>query len=556
MSRLEVPLVKVTLEDIKKNGFMKFLSELRTSPIYFNIPVILGCSGITESNLYIGVKHDRSSGHVEDLSLSSVSYLYPNSASKIWICIDRKFYPQLVRIAQKIEQNNGVGQQKTREGCPHPLGHKDIIFPVETLEIHGIDYFLVEQKPNTMVVVSEAVYHQVCNLGNNLAEAVNFACQRWQVIGRTIKNCSCSNPRKDYHQSDWEPARRLLLDKEEELKALFASKIVPESGIGTAGRRHCLIRWTKECSSTCSSVSETAVSEVFMQNQSNETVPETQHVKEATEENLPLTIDLDIAPSNELQSDIEMPTLESPCSPVLLTNNRIFAVVPLPLDMESTGQSLENNNEIGQRLNFVQEPSENAITYNERSGTDYGRAAGCITRAKRLKSTAELSENEKQNRRQRKCQYQRNYLNKRDLQQVQMDKGLHSIEVQLASIRKRQMQEATAMRWTDLNTRMELLQARKNEIEREKDLFKVVRNIFGENKELRKLVYAQGYADYEIVRDYCSTENGMLTVMLKEMQKIKSKHLAFWRTVFDSKESCENFFNVQLELRRPWKDPW
>lgn len=41
MSRLEVPLVKVTLEDIKKNGFMKFLSELRTSPIYFNIPVIL-----------------------------------------------------------------------------------------------------------------------------------------------------------------------------------------------------------------------------------------------------------------------------------------------------------------------------------------------------------------------------------------------------------------------------------------------------------------------------------------------------------------------------------
>lgn len=156
---------------VDRNHWSAFIDKLEYK--YYSLFQGYKIDGVDCSEIYIGTAGTKSSFHIEDVSLAAVSYLFPNSAPKLWLCVHPKYHPQLVKMGKNFYPK-----------CSHPFSHKDLLLTVELLEAANIEYWLINQEPNTFVIVMPAVYHQIHNVERNLAEAVNFIPIGWQPIGK------------------------------------------------------------------------------------------------------------------------------------------------------------------------------------------------------------------------------------------------------------------------------------------------------------------------------------------------------------------------------------
>ncbi|KAK2036433.1 JmjC-domain-containing protein [Colletotrichum somersetense] len=143
--------------------------------------------GITTSYLYYAKDALTCSGmHLEDLFVPSVN-LVCWGAPKAWLVLDPK--PTNIkrfekRVKECMEQrvNSPEAQPLRRETtarCSQFVRHQNTLFTTETLEDWNVHFNVVFCKPGELIVTMPGAYHQVINMGPNLAEAINVA---WQGV--------------------------------------------------------------------------------------------------------------------------------------------------------------------------------------------------------------------------------------------------------------------------------------------------------------------------------------------------------------------------------------
>lgn len=151
--------------------------------------------GINVPYLYGGKSNTFFTIHVEDANLYSLNYLH-SGYPKVWIVVNGQHQTQL-------ESAFAADLPWETRQCPEYLQHKNILLTESWLTSKGIPYVKIRQEPGDFVITSPGAYHQGCNLGCNLAEAVNFADGNWLVeIGLKTVQCRCHMRRGNYFYLD------------------------------------------------------------------------------------------------------------------------------------------------------------------------------------------------------------------------------------------------------------------------------------------------------------------------------------------------------------------
>lgn len=124
----------------------------------------VACAGIHTPWLYFSEGFGTCSGlHIEDYNLASLN-VHLGGASKIWTVI----YPE---DRGKLE----TALQPVDNPCGQFVRHQSIHLPNAKLDALHIRYTQFEQKKGQVVLILPSAYHQVFNVGANIAEALNFA---------------------------------------------------------------------------------------------------------------------------------------------------------------------------------------------------------------------------------------------------------------------------------------------------------------------------------------------------------------------------------------------
>jgi jumonji domain-containing protein 2 len=140
--------------------------------------------GITCSMLYVGMWRAMFAFHVEDMNLYSINYLHCG-ASKRWYCIPPEYADRFESLA------NSYFPDLFQE-CRQFLRHKAVMISPLKLRDCGIPFRTVVQEAGEFVITSPRAYHAGFNHGFNIAEATNFATERWMEFGRKAKVCQCA----------------------------------------------------------------------------------------------------------------------------------------------------------------------------------------------------------------------------------------------------------------------------------------------------------------------------------------------------------------------------
>ncbi|KAI1875904.1 uncharacterized protein JN550_001400 [Neoarthrinium moseri] len=127
---------------------------------------ILSAEGVTTPYWYLsGTTGTPAPLHFEDFGYLSISYVVAGAA-KIWLVI-----PPDQR--QKLEAALALDRRLSFE-CSQDIRHEGVLVSPSYLESHGIDYSIEVCEMGYALITMPFAYHQVANLGPNLAEAVNF----------------------------------------------------------------------------------------------------------------------------------------------------------------------------------------------------------------------------------------------------------------------------------------------------------------------------------------------------------------------------------------------
>ena len=139
--------------------------------------------GITDSMLYIGSWRAMFAYHIEDMNLYSINYLHCGSA-KSWYSIapkDSKRFENFVN-SYFVEDYNA---------CSEYLRHKTSMVSPKQLKSNAIDYQTALQLPGEYIITFPRAYHAGFNHGYNVAEATNFATEKWFLSGYAARICKC-----------------------------------------------------------------------------------------------------------------------------------------------------------------------------------------------------------------------------------------------------------------------------------------------------------------------------------------------------------------------------
>jgi [histone H3]-trimethyl-L-lysine9/36 demethylase len=140
--------------------------------------------GVSNSMLYFGSWRAMFAFHTEDMELFSINFVHLG-APKSWYSIPPKHKKRFENAAQ------AYFPVEYRE-CREFLRHKLTMISPNKLKALGIEYNTVVQQPGEFVITFPGAYHAGFNHGFNIAEATNFATEKWIEIGRTAKSCSCN----------------------------------------------------------------------------------------------------------------------------------------------------------------------------------------------------------------------------------------------------------------------------------------------------------------------------------------------------------------------------
>lgn len=139
--------------------------------------------GVNTAMLYVGEWRAMFPFHVEDLDLYSINYLH-TGAAKSWYSIAPSRRGRFENLA---ESHFADDQQQ----CKEYMRHKTKIFSPIKLRECGMKFDTVVQQAGEFVVTFPGAYHGGFNHDFNIAEATNFATQRWLELGRKATRCVC-----------------------------------------------------------------------------------------------------------------------------------------------------------------------------------------------------------------------------------------------------------------------------------------------------------------------------------------------------------------------------
>jgi jumonji domain-containing protein 2 len=139
--------------------------------------------GVNSPMLYVGSWRAFFAYHVEDMDLYSINYLH-HGAAKSWYSVPPTGRKRLENLAQSYFMEE-------YRGCHEFLRHKTKLFSPTRLKENNIQFQTVLQFPGEFVVTFPGAYHSGFNHGFNIAEAINFATERWFPIGKSSNPCKC-----------------------------------------------------------------------------------------------------------------------------------------------------------------------------------------------------------------------------------------------------------------------------------------------------------------------------------------------------------------------------
>ncbi|KAI9877174.1 MAG: hypothetical protein M1830_004632 [Pleopsidium flavum] len=135
--------------------------------------------------------------HIEDFAAYSLNYLHCG-APKCWTVVTPSHHAKLEEIlyaflnpGERMLSSRTNLKPKTPPQCSQFLRHNSVYVPTELLQLLDIEYTLVAQHQGEMVITFPFAYHQGYNTGPNIAEAIGYASERWEVFIREklYQNC-------------------------------------------------------------------------------------------------------------------------------------------------------------------------------------------------------------------------------------------------------------------------------------------------------------------------------------------------------------------------------
>jgi jumonji domain-containing protein 2 len=139
--------------------------------------------GVNSPMIYVGSWRAMFAYHVEDMDLYSINYLH-YGAAKSWYSIPPKNRRKFESVAESYFADDF-------RLCKEFLRHKTKLFSPSFLRENFVSFDSVLQFPGEFVITFPGSYHAGFNHGFNIAEATNFATNRWIDIGRNAKPCVC-----------------------------------------------------------------------------------------------------------------------------------------------------------------------------------------------------------------------------------------------------------------------------------------------------------------------------------------------------------------------------
>ncbi|KAI9812585.1 MAG: hypothetical protein M1827_004574 [Pycnora praestabilis] len=128
--------------------------------------------------------------HIEDYAAYSVNYLHAG-APKCWTVVkpthhhklEEFLHGQLNAPEKLLSRSLGRKPQRPPQ-CSQFLRHHSVYLPRETFQTLELDTTTVVQHRGEMVITFPFAYHQGFNSGPNIAEAIGYASNRWEVFIR------------------------------------------------------------------------------------------------------------------------------------------------------------------------------------------------------------------------------------------------------------------------------------------------------------------------------------------------------------------------------------
>ncbi len=135
--------------------------------------------------------------HIEDFAAYSLNYLHCG-APKCWRVVAPKHHAKLEEMLfnflnpqERMLSSRTDLKARRPPQCSQFLRHSSLYVPTEVLSLLGIEYTSVIQHQGEMVITFPFAYHQGYNAGPNIAEAIGYASDRWEVFIREdlYQNC-------------------------------------------------------------------------------------------------------------------------------------------------------------------------------------------------------------------------------------------------------------------------------------------------------------------------------------------------------------------------------
>jgi [histone H3]-trimethyl-L-lysine9/36 demethylase len=139
--------------------------------------------GVSNAMLYFGCWRAMFAFHTEDMELYSINYLH-YGAPKSWYSVPPKYKQRFENLAQSLYPEEA-------RHCSQFLRHKTSLISPSRLRDCAIPYHTAVQEIGEFMITFPGSYHQGYNHGFNIAEATNFATERWIDVARKAKICSC-----------------------------------------------------------------------------------------------------------------------------------------------------------------------------------------------------------------------------------------------------------------------------------------------------------------------------------------------------------------------------
>ena len=139
--------------------------------------------GVSNSMLYFGCWRAMFAFHTEDMELYSINYLH-HGAPKSWYSVPPKYKKRFEVMAQSYYPEESYH-------CSEFLRHKTSLISPTRLKDCAIPYHMAVQEVGEFMITFPGSYHQGYNHGFNIAEATNFATERWIDVARSARFCHC-----------------------------------------------------------------------------------------------------------------------------------------------------------------------------------------------------------------------------------------------------------------------------------------------------------------------------------------------------------------------------